>query len=272
MLNFTSGIVDLASWRYVGRTLATSGKNRVQLCGRFVVELDSRRIESLFPGKQGRILFAFLALNRLRPVGRHELTEALWGEQIPYAADVSLRALVSKLRGVLGPHAIQGRNQLQLLLPTDAWIDFEAAFEAIHRAEAAAAREQWHDAWWPTRIALNIAQREFLPGAEGAWVEECRSRLEDLQLRAYEAVAAVGVGLGGSELASAERSARALIDAAPFRESGYRFLMQVYVASGRVAEALLVYDRLRCLMRDELGAAPAARTQALHRRILEGRD
>jgi DNA-binding SARP family transcriptional activator len=34
------------------------------------------------------------------------------------------------------------------------------------------------------------------------------------------------------------------------------------------AEALLVYEQLRTVLRDELGATPSPATQALHRRLL----
>jgi DNA-binding SARP family transcriptional activator len=52
---------------------------RVQLCGAFVVELSGRRIENFLPGRQGRVLFAYLALSRLQPVARDALVDALWG-------------------------------------------------------------------------------------------------------------------------------------------------------------------------------------------------
>jgi hypothetical protein len=46
---------------------------RVQLCGRFVLELDGRRVEQKLPSRQGRLLFAFLALNRDRSPTRDDL-------------------------------------------------------------------------------------------------------------------------------------------------------------------------------------------------------
>ena len=61
-----------------------------------------------------------------------------------------------------------------------------------------------------------------------------------------------------------------LVETAPFRESGYRYLIHVLARQGNVAEALIVYERLRTLLREELGASPSAQTQALHRRLLEG--
>jgi len=55
----------------------------VQLCGRFVVELHGRRVEQRFPSRQGRVLFAYLVLQRPRAVGRGELIEAIWAGQQP---------------------------------------------------------------------------------------------------------------------------------------------------------------------------------------------
>jgi SARP family transcriptional regulator, regulator of embCAB operon len=111
-------------------------------------------------------------------------------------------------------------------------------------------------------------EREFLVGLDAPWIDENRRLLADMRLRALECVAAAGLGLGGPELASAERSGRALIEAAPFRESGYRFLMEALAARDNVAEALVVYDELRRLLRDELGIAPSNGTLELHRRLI----
>ena len=44
--------------------------------------------------------------------------------------------------------------------------------------------------------------------------------------------------------------------------------MELLAARGNVAEALRVYDRLRVLLRDELGATPAPHVTALHDRLL----
>jgi hypothetical protein len=44
--------------------------------------------------------------------------------------------------------------------------------------------------------------------------------------------------------------------------------MEVQEAKGDIAEALCAYERLRCLLRDELGTAPAAAVQEIHARLL----
>ena len=95
-----------------------------------------------------------------------------------------------------------------------------------------------------------------------------RRSLEQTHLRALELAAAASLGVGGSELDTAERAARALVKEAPYRESGHRLLMQTLAARGNTAEAVQVYETLRRLLRDELGVAPSAPTQALHRELI----
>lgn len=69
-------------------------------------------------------------------------------------------------------------------------------------------------------------------------------------------------------MAAAERDARRLVRLAPYRESGYRLLMDALARRGNGAEALLVYEQLRTVLRDELGASPSPATRALHRQLL----
>jgi DNA-binding SARP family transcriptional activator len=44
--------------------------------------------------------------------------------------------------------------------------------------------------------------------------------------------------------------------------------MEALERRGNVAEALLAYDRLRVLLRDQLGVAPSPALQSVHRRLL----
>ncbi len=253
----------------LGETLAPEQATRIQLCGRFTARVEGRRVEEALPGRQGRLLFAYLAAHRQRPSTRAELTKALWPDRPPAASETALSALLTKLRGVIGG-AVAGKPDVRLVLPTGAWIDIEAATEGLHRAVSAVSRKDWGRAWGPSRVALHVAQRGFLPGYEAPWIDPIRSRLDDVLVRSHECVAAIGVGLSGSELASAERSARELVKLAPYRETGYRFLMEVLAAQGNVAEALRVYEELRGLLREELGVAPGQDTQTLHKRLLQG--
>ena len=111
---------------------------RIQICGPLMIEHDDQRLETRLPGRQGRLLFTYLVVHRHRQVPRDELAEALWREPDPGAIDTRLNPLLSKLRRVFGADAVEGRAALRLCLP-QAWVDLEAATEAIHRAESAVA-------------------------------------------------------------------------------------------------------------------------------------
>ena len=241
---------------------------RIQLCGRFVARVDGRRMEGELPGRQGRLLFAYLALNRDRGASRAELTEALWPRELPSAPELALSALLSKLRRVLPDGALEGRSQIRLKLGSRARVDLESARDAIHRAEALITAGDWYGSIGPTLVAHNISRRSFLPGEEGGWVDELRREVEEIRARALECTARRSLGLGGGEVPVAERTARRLIDLSPYRESGYALLMEAFERQGNIAEALLVFERLRALLRDELGTAPSPVVQRVHQRLV----
>jgi DNA-binding SARP family transcriptional activator len=251
--------------------METATLTRIQLCGRLKADVEGRHVTPALRGRQGRVLLAYLVINRGRPVSRDELIAALWPQQPPGDPPAALRTQLSRLRSALGSRALAGRDTVELQLPEAAWVDIEAAEHAIEAAEEGVSASEWKDAWAHANVALNISSRPFLAGFDAPWVEEVRRELAEVQSRARESIARAGIGLGGSELAGAERSARELVAAAPFRESGYVLLMRALVASGNTAEALRAYEQLRRVLREELGTAPGAEIQALHRRLLMGR-
>ena len=57
-----------------------------------------------------------------------------------------------------------------------------------------------------------------------------------MRLQALEVIGRAGLSMGGTQLASAERAARSLIEAEPYRESGYVLLMEALALQGNVAE------------------------------------
>jgi len=248
--------------------LDPSASTRVQLCGRLVVVLDGRRIEDELPSRQGRMLFAYLVTRRHSRATRSELAEALWPETGLPAADSALKSLLSKLRKALGPDVLVGRDEPRLELPAGAFVDIEAASEKLHEAESAIAVGAWARAWAPARASLHTATRGFLRGVEAPWIDEVRRDLEETRVRALECVARAGLGLGGTELASTERAARTLVEIAPFRESGYLHLMRALAAQENVAEAIRVHERLRGLLRDELGTTPSTSVRELYQELV----
>jgi len=217
-------------------------------------------------------LFAYLALHRGRPVPREDLLVAGWGDDVTAETGSALSVLLSKMRKGLGADRLRGRTEMELLLPAGTFVDAEAAQEGAHRAESAIAQGQWAQAWGPAGIAYHIATRPFLSGLDAPWIDDWRRRLEDVRLRGLECFAAAGLGLGGPALPQAEERARMLTDLAPFRESGHRILIEAMERRGNVAEALRAYERLRILLREELGISPNPSLQAVHSRLLQSTD
>jgi branched-chain amino acid transport system substrate-binding protein len=247
----------------------------VFLAGRVAVEVDGVLIDDArFPGRQGRLLFAYLVAEQGRPVPRDELAEALWGDSPPATSDKALAVLVSKLRALLGECGLDGPTVLtsafgcyRLDLPTESWVDVIAAMYAAQEAEAALARGDFETAQDAASVAESVVRKPFLPGEDGPWVEAKRRELSDIRGRALAVLAEAGLRSG--EAAEAAKWAEQAIALEPFRETGYRCLMGAHAAAGNRAEALRVYERCRRLLAEELGTYPSPETESIYRGLLE---
>lgn len=218
-------------------------------------------VEKLLPSRQGRILAAYLTLNRARAIGRDELIDALWTVSAPANAANALTVLLSKLHAVLGSDVLAGRSRVHLVFPDDARVDVEEAFAAVHRAESAVVLGSWARGWSAALSAQFIAVRPLMEDCDLPWIGTWQHRLDEILERALEAYGAACLGLGATELHAAGRAARRLLEGNPLRETGYRLLMQSLAARGNIAEALGVYEQARTILRDELGATPGPAIQ-----------
>ena len=156
---------------------------KVFLAGRVAVEIEGVRVEEeRFPGRQGRLLFAYLVAEQGRAVPRDELAEALWGEAPPATWDKALTVIASKLRGALADAGLDGRELLtaafgcyRLDLPEGTWVDLFAAASSAQDAEEALAADELDQARAAAESAESLARRPFLPGSRpprGARAEE----------------------------------------------------------------------------------------------------
>jgi YVTN family beta-propeller protein len=247
---------------------------KVFLAGRVAVEADGVLIpEQRFPGRQGRLLFAYLVAERGGPVSREELAEALWGDAPPATWEKALSVLVSKLRGLLGECGIDGANALtgafgcyRIDLPPGSWVDVAAAADDAEGAEAALAADNLAGARKLAIAAASLAGAPFLPGEEGAWAEGKRRELMNVRGRALRCLVDACLGLG--KASEAAKWAEELIALEPFRETGYRRLMEAHAAAGNRAEGLRIYERCRRLLAEELGAFPSPETESVYRELL----
>jgi len=240
---------------------------RLSIEGGGVVVGDQR-----FP-RQGRLVFAYLLAADGKPVPKDELAEALWGDELPARWEKALTVLVSKLRALLNECDVDGSTALtsafgcyQLVLPPGSWIDIAAADEAANAAEQALAVGNADAAVLNASTAESLAHGTFLPGEDAGWVSERRAELREILVRALECLAEANRMRG--DPAAAVRAADELIVLEPFRESGYRLLMQAQSAAGNDAEALRTNERCRALLSEELGTYPSPETEAVYLEIL----
>jgi DNA-binding SARP family transcriptional activator len=248
------------------------GETRICICGELAGTVGGRPLEPALRGRLGRLLFAYLVLNRDRAVTRGELVDRLWDESPPDSSATTLNSLLSRMRSGLGADVLQGRSTLRLMLPPDAWIDVEKARSWVAAAHAALEQERPAEAFSRAREALEVLEQGLLVDVETRWLDEQRRELDELAIGALECVAAAGPQLGGAEAAEGDRAARAVIERAPYRETGYRLLMEALERRGNLAEALRVYEQCRALLGEELGATPGPELRQLHRRLLSERE
>jgi basic membrane lipoprotein Med (substrate-binding protein (PBP1-ABC) superfamily)/DNA-binding SARP family transcriptional activator len=247
---------------------------RVSLTGRISIQAGGTTVdEQRFPGRQGRLVFAYLVAAGARPVPRDELAEALWGDELPATWEKALVVLMSKLRGLLGECGIDGAQALtsafgcyQLQLPEGTWVDVDAAAGSVESAERSLAAGEAVSAASLASEACVVVRRPFLPGEDGHWVDERRRGLAEVLMRGLACLAEASLSAGKPE--EAVRAAEELTGLEPFRESGWRLLMRANVAAGNHAEALRVYERCRRLLADELGSYPSPETESEYLTIL----
>lgn len=228
--------------------------------------------QAALPGLQGTVVLAVLVLERHRGLSRSELAEELWGGHVPPGWDGTLRSILSKLRSSLETIGLergtlaQAFGHYQLRLPPSGWVDVEAAFDGVHRAEAALGNGSPREACGWALVAATIARRPFLPGAEGRLVSHWRGVLQDVRVRALDCLAEVWILTGQPQLAV--RDAASALQLEPFRESSYRLMMRAHASAGNRAEALRVYERCRMLLAEELGVPPSPETERVYLEIL----
>jgi DNA-binding SARP family transcriptional activator len=234
---------------------------------------------------QQRAVLAMLLLARGRHVSMDGLIDGLWGVRVPRSAAGTIRTYVSRLRhildvgadeqhgepgrpmgpsGPIGPIESIGDGYALHLGP--AALDLDAFERWLSEARAARDRQDTARGAALLREALGLWQGAALAGVPGPYADSRRVPLAELHIAATEEKAAADIALG--ELAAAIAELRALVAEHPFREKLAELLMHALYKSGRQAEALHVFDRLRRRLTDELGLDPGPALQTMHQRVL----
>ena len=218
-----------------------------------------------------RAVLAVLGLHLNEVVSRDLLVDRLWADRPPASATVTLRSVVSRLRkafdGAAVGFEIVTREPGWTLRGETTAVD-AARFQAL-TAEArlllaggdpAAAAQSWRTALglWRGAALVDVVDAGYL-AAEATRLDVARlDAVEDL------ADAELASGWPAEALAGLEPH----IAAHPLRERPWGQLMVALYHLGRQADSLRAYQRLRAVLRDELGLDPTPALAELEGRIL----
>ncbi|MDT0343168.1 AfsR/SARP family transcriptional regulator [Streptomyces litchfieldiae] len=220
---------------------------------------------------QQRTVLALLLLDPGRAVPVDRLITALWGDRPPVSARNSVQGCVSRLRRTLTESGTDAElttsaQGYRLRVDRDR-VDLHRFRDLVRLAQ----REE------PTRghellgQALELWRGAALAEVAGRWLPETVAPgLEEERLAAHEERAVQDLHLGRPQNAAADLSA--LVAAHPLRERAVGILLMSLHQTGRRAEALALFRRVRQQFVEELGIEPGEELQRAHQAILNGGD
>jgi DNA-binding SARP family transcriptional activator/pimeloyl-ACP methyl ester carboxylesterase len=249
---------------------------RIQLTGELRVEADDRVLDaSGLGGDRARLVFALLVLGRARPFTRDELAEAVWDDRLPQTWRPALRNVLTRVRAFVRDAGAdfelvsEATGCYRLRCPDDVEVDLEAMTRSLERARAALEADDPAGALKLAAAAREVAQRPFLAGLEGGWIDDVQARQRDTVAASLQVMGEAALRRDPS--AAVER-ARELIALDAISEEGYRLLMRAHAAAGNRAEALTTYMACRAALVEGLGIEPSAATQETYLSVLRSAE
>jgi DNA-binding SARP family transcriptional activator len=216
-------------------------------------------------GLRRRAVLATLALHGGETVATSRLVDAVWGQTAPQTALNTLQSHVSYLRKVLGSKAaILARPPGYVLGLGGDGTDVQLAERLLRQGTRAADPVQGAR---DLRQALALWRgRPLADVAELAWLEEQAGRLDLLRQRVQRALSEARLAAG--EHAELVPDLEQMVADHPLDEQIRGHLMLALYRSGRQADALAAYQRLRYTLAEELGIDPSQALRDLETAIL----
>ncbi|MET9736308.1 BTAD domain-containing putative transcriptional regulator [Streptomyces sp. NPDC006458] len=225
-----------------------------------------------------RALLAALLLRANRAVSRDALKSALWGDDIPASADAALANHLTRLRRVLAAVGDEGVRRL-LTVPSgyqlvvhEGELDVDAFETRVREARRAHRRQEWDAVVRDGEIAQSLWRGTPLADVSPL------SELDEPALRVHQLVEERLQIMELSFDAELRRGRHekligpltALVSEHPLQEAFHVLLMTALDRSGRRADAIALFHRLRRGLSDELGVEPGADAQQAYEALLAG--
>jgi DNA-binding SARP family transcriptional activator len=195
-----------------------------------------------------------------------ELVAGMWGDEPPRSAATTIRTYVSRLRAALETDCLDSVGGGYALRVAGEALDVVRFRRCTARAAEAARRGDWMTVAAEQAAALQLWRGQPLAGLPGPYASGQRARLQQLGMAARIDLLGAQVRLGRYAEVLPELSV--LAAAHPLWEDVQALQMTALYGSGRVAEALALYQRARRVLVEELGMEPGVRLSTVHQRIL----
>ncbi|MBP0936381.1 tetratricopeptide repeat protein [Streptomyces sp. KCTC 0041BP] len=234
--------------------------------GSLEVRAGGARIRLGGPISERVLATLLLDPGRVMPIGR--LVEAAWDDEPPATAAHQVRKAVADLRQRIpdGGRLIVTEGAGYRVAVAPERLDLSLFALRLRQARAALDAGRPLDVARELRAALDLWRGPVLSGSGGTAIASASAVLEERRLTAVEQLIEIRLALGESgELVG---DLRELIAAHPLREAPRGQLMLALYRSGRQAEALAEFGRVRELLVEELGIDPGPRLTRLYEAIL----
>jgi len=245
-----------------------SGMLRIRVLGAAVVEVgDTALTAADWSYAKPRELMFLLAASP--PMTKDQIAASLWPDLSRQQLGNALHTALRELRRALGdPGWIRysdGQYRFDRSRPHECDVTvFEDALLAARRARPAEA------ALPELQRAIAVYGGDFLDGmATGEWALVRRDELRRAFESALLATGRMQAAAGRHQAAAA--AFRKAVAHEPLNESAHRELMNCWARLGETARAVRHYEELAGVLREQVGVAPAAETEALYRRLLAAR-
>ncbi|GAB7046551.1 AfsR/SARP family transcriptional regulator [Catenuloplanes indicus] len=221
---------------------------------------------------QQRGIMAMLAVREGAMVTTDEMIAGMWGDAPPRTALTTMRTYICRQRAMIERAGAGNDVRIDsasggyaLCLPRDA-LDLSHFTRHDARGAIAARHADWRTVTEEKSAALRLCHGQPLAGLPGPYAHIQRVRLEQQIMAARLELLHARVNLGQHREVLPELIA--LAAGHPLREDVQALLMTTLYAAGRVAEALMQYQRARRRIVDELGVEPSISLRQAHQRIL----
>jgi DNA-binding SARP family transcriptional activator len=245
---------------------------RIHLFGGFLLERGEWPLPPI-ASRAGRSLFAYMVMNRARPLQRDFVAGTFWPELPHSRARRRLSHTLWQIQDVVNTGSVSHLDVTSDTLAFNTsipyWLDVEEFNRIVtgvgngdgtHTEGLDAAR---------LRASVELYRGDFLAGYFDEWVLVEQDHYRQRYLTALRRLVDATKAEGAYE--EALSFARRLTHHDPLREEAHQEVMRLSFLLGRTNDAIEQFERCRSVLEEELGAKPSSPTVAIYEKILRQR-